>query len=87
MSRRIRPKNQNQTTATDLSNIGFVCQKIGSQKLPILFKYSVMWKRIFLANNQVAQLGCSAGSIAFYVTGATAQLSGLEVESEKYVFM
>ena len=46
-----------------------------------------MWKRIFLANKQVAQLCCGAGSIACYVTGATAQLSGLEIESEIYVFM
>ena len=46
-----------------------------------------MWKRIFLANKQVVQLSCSAGSIARYVTGAAAQLSGLEIESEIYVFM
>ena len=46
-----------------------------------------MWKRIFLANKQVAQLGCSARSIARYVTGDAAQLSDLEIESAIYVFM
>ena len=46
-----------------------------------------MWKRIFLANKQVVQLSCSAGSIARYVTGAAAQLNGLEIELEIYVFM
>ena len=46
-----------------------------------------MWKHIFLANKQVAPLGCSAGSIASYVTGAAAQRGGLEIASGIYVFM
>ncbi len=50
-------------------------------------KCPAMWKHSFLANKQVAQLGCSAGSIARYVTGAAALLSVLEIESENYVFM
>ena len=37
-----------------------------------------MWKRIFLANKQVVQLSCSAGSIASYVTGAAAQLDCMD---------
>ncbi len=46
-----------------------------------------MWKRLFLANKQIAQLCCSAGSIARYVTGAATLLSVLEIESEIVVFM
>ncbi len=49
-------------------------------------KYPAMWKRLFLANKQGALLGCSAGSIASYVTGAAALLSNLEIESEIVVF-
>ena len=40
-----------------------------------------------MANKQVAPLGCSAGSIASYVTGAAAQRGGLEIASGIYVFM
>ena len=52
-----------------------------------VLKYPVMWKHIFMANKQVAPLGCSAGSIAGYVTGAAAQRGGLEIVAEMYVFM
>ena len=38
-----------------------------------------------MANKQVAQLDCSAGSIASYVTGAAAQRSDLEIAAEMYV--
>ncbi len=55
--------------------------------LSMQVKYPGIWNRIFLANKQVVQLGCSAGSIARYVTGAAARLSGLEIESEIYDFM
>ncbi len=46
-----------------------------------------MWKQLFLAKKQFAKWGCSAGSIARYVTGAAALLSALEIESEIIVFM
>ncbi len=52
-----------------------------------VIKCPAMWKQLFLANKQVAQLGGSAGSIARYVPGAPALLSVLEIESENYVFM
>ena len=52
-----------------------------------LHKYPVMWKHIFMTNKQVTQLGCSAGSIASYVTGAAAQRGGLEIAVGMYVFI
>ncbi len=50
-------------------------------------KCPAMWKQLFLPNKQVAQQGGSAGSIARYVTGASALLRVLEIESEIVVFM
>ncbi len=45
-------------------------------------KHPVICKRLFLANIQVAHLDCSAESVARYVTGTAALLSGLKIESE-----
>ena len=50
-------------------------------------KYPVIWKHIFLSNKQVAQLCCSAGSIASYVTRAAAQRGGLDIATGMYVFI
>ncbi len=43
-----------------------------------------MCNRIFLANKQVAPLGCSVGNIARYVTGDATPWSSLEIESGIY---
>ena len=40
-----------------------------------------------MANKQVAPLGCSAGSIAGYVTRAAAQRGSLEIAAGMYVFI